>query len=304
VDIVEIIVPVHNRKEKTLRCLKSLSRIDKTGMKVNILVVDDGSTDGTADAIREFYPDVEIVKGSGTLFYTGGINLGLETVLQRESNFILTINDDEVFDAKFLQKMVSTATANPGSVVGAVLLRTDIPHRLTQTAPRWETLSGGWRHWYNQTVWTIPQNPWKVDLIVGNCVLFPTAAIRAAGLMDVKRHPHYGDSEYTPRLRKLGWKLLIEPGARVFCQPNEPGTRVRNFSFAVMWNVLYVDLKNALNLRRKFYEYWDSAPTKLHALAAYPIFFIRILAGKNMNGTYAATLKEAPLSETYKNNIV
>ena len=53
---VELVTPVHNRRDITLQCLRSLSRIDRTGLDIHITVVDDGSTDGTGDAIREQFP--------------------------------------------------------------------------------------------------------------------------------------------------------------------------------------------------------------------------------------------------------
>ncbi len=67
---VEIVTPVHNRKATTLQCLKSLSRIDAEGLDIHVVVVDDGSTDGTGDAIRAEYPEVEVVRGDGSLWVT------------------------------------------------------------------------------------------------------------------------------------------------------------------------------------------------------------------------------------------
>jgi GT2 family glycosyltransferase len=67
-----------------------------------------------------------------------------------------------------------------------------------------EHMVGRLAHWFHQTVWTVPEKPWRVDLIVGNCVLVPTEAIKEVGLMDSKRYPNFGDAEYTPRLRRKG----------------------------------------------------------------------------------------------------
>ncbi len=64
---VELIIPVYNRREITLQALRSLRRIDDQGLNVHIIVVDDGSTDGTGEAIRRDFPEVQIVEGDGTL---------------------------------------------------------------------------------------------------------------------------------------------------------------------------------------------------------------------------------------------
>ena len=56
-----IVAPVHNRRELTLQCLRSLSRIDRTGLEVMIFIVDDGCTDGTREAVEEGFPEVKVV---------------------------------------------------------------------------------------------------------------------------------------------------------------------------------------------------------------------------------------------------
>ncbi|HKX84778.1 MAG TPA: hypothetical protein VJL58_11200, partial [Pyrinomonadaceae bacterium] len=141
-------------------------------------------------------------------------------------------------------------------------------------------------------------------LIVGNCVLFPVAALRECGLMNEKKFPHYGDAEYTPRMKKLGWNLLIEPRSRVFCQPNTAPATVRRMSLRRALNVLLLDLGNANSLRRRFYATWYGAPNRLEGLLAFPIFFLRYLAGRNLEGRYAETVNEKPLSETFAERVV
>jgi len=81
---IEIVTPVRNRKAITLQCLRSLSRIDRTDLEVHVIVVDDGSTDGTSESIRERFPEIEVVQGDGKLFYTGGTNRGIQAALLRE----------------------------------------------------------------------------------------------------------------------------------------------------------------------------------------------------------------------------
>lgn len=301
---IEIVTPVHNRRDITLQCLKSLARIDRTGLEVHVIIVDDGSTDGTSEAIAEQFPETEIVHGDGSLWFTAGTNRGIEAAMKHDPDYVLTINDDEVFDAQFLQRMVSTARRVPRSVVGGLLLLWDEPHRVFQVSPRWETMSGGFRHWVRQTVWTVPDSAWEVELIVGNCVLFPADAIRENGLMNEKSFPHYGDAEYTPRLRRNGWTLLIEPGARVFCQPNNLPPRVREMSVSKLFRTLFIDLGNTHSLRRRFLANWHGAPTRLRALIAFPVFFIRWAIGRNLEGDYATVVDEPPLSVTFREKVV
>lgn len=301
---VEIVTPVHNRREITLQCLRSIARLDTDGLKIHTIIVDDGSTDGTTEAIEKQFPDVEIVSGDGNLWFTEGTNVGVRAALRHDPDYILTINDDQVFDSKALQYLIETARANPRTVVGSLLLLWDTPHRLFQVSPEWNTWTGGWRHWYHQTVWTVPDRPWSVDLIVGNCVLFPARAFREHGLMNSLRYPNFGDAEITPRLRKKGWKLLIDPRARVFCQPNNIPKKVARMTFSEKVRALFLDLGHIHNVRRRFYANIDGAPSKIQGLTAFCVFFIRLFLGKNAEGEWVKYQKEKPLRETFADRVV
>jgi GT2 family glycosyltransferase len=200
--------------------------------------------------------------------------------------------------------MVETAEKHKKSIVGALLLLWDTPHRLFQVAPVWDTWNGGWRHWYHQTVWTVPEKPWKVDVIVGNCVLIPAEAVQAAGFMDSKKYPNFGDVEYTPRMKRMGWELLIEPRARVFCQPNDIPKGVVRTSFLNRLNMLFLDKRAPGNLRRRFRSMWDTAPSKIDALFAFNIFIARIVLGKNWESEWGMSQEEEPLASTFKHEVV
>ncbi len=301
---VEIVAPVHNRREITLQCLRSLERIETRGLDVHIVIVDDGSTDGTGEAIKKEFPKVEIIKGDGSLWFTEGTNVGVRTALKHNPDYVLMMNDDQVFDSQFLQYMVETAEKYPRSIIGSLLLLWDAPHKLFQTSPRWETFSGGWRHWQHQTVWTIPEKAWEVGVIAGNCLLVPVQAIREVGLMNSKRYPNFGDAEYTPRLRKNGWKLLIEPRARVFCQPNNLPAKVGRMGFKNKFDALVFDLGHIHNLRRRFYANLDGAPTKFHGLAAFCSFFIRAALRKSAESSWAERQNEKQIKEMFQGSVV
>lgn len=301
---VEIVTPVYNRRDITLQCLKSLSRIKKENFDVHIIVVDDGSTDGTFQAIQENYPEVELIKGDGNLWYTGGINRAIEAALKHKPDYVLTINDDGIFDENFLVNMIDCAEKYPKSVIGSLLLLWDTPHKLFQTSPKWDVWSGGFRHWQNQTVWTVPEKPWEVEIIVGNCVLFPVKAIHEVGLMNEKRYPHFGDAEYTPRMRKNGWRLLIEPRARVFCKPNNAQPRLREMPVKKILWTLFIDKRNGNSLYRRLYGYLDAAPNRIEGYMAFLLFFARLALGKNAEGNWANASKEKPLAETFADKIV
>lgn len=296
---IEIVTPVHNRVIETLQCLRSIERLEKTGLDLHVIVVDDDSTDGTVEALAGEFPDVEVIKGDGNLWYTAGTNRGIEAAMRHKPDFILAINNDSIFDEKCVLKMVECAEKHPRSVVGAVLLDWQSPHKLFQVSPRWELWKGGYRHWYKQTIWTIPNRPWEVELIVGNCVMYPAKAIEEVGLMDEKHLPQYGDAEYTPRMRRSGWRLIIEPQARVFCKTNDDISGFRKLAWRQQLDRLLLDSTSPYSLRRRFYASLGGAPDRLQALLAIPVSIARILVGRSYESSYALTRDEPPITETF-----
>lgn len=296
-------MPVHNRKAITLQCLRSISRVDRTGLDIRTIVVDDASTDGTYEAVREQFPEVELIRGSGDLWYTAGTNRGIEAAMVHDPDFVLCCNDDSIFDEKAIKAMVDCALMFSRTVVGALLLRWDKPHCVRQVAPQWKFWNGGFRHWRKQTVWTVPADPWEVELIVGNCVLYPAGAIAEVGLMDEKRLVQYGDAEYTPRMRRRGWRLMIEPRARVFCMPNEAPRRLREMTVSEKVSAVFTHSGNAHSIHRRYHMSLGSAPNKLLGLLALPVFFVRLLLGRNVEGEWADRQPEKPLSEVFANAV-
>lgn len=275
---VALVIPVHNRRDTTLQGLRSLSRIDKEGLEVKIFVVDDGSTDGTGDAVRDQFPEVTLIRGDGTLHYAAGTNRGIEQALKWGPEFIVTMNDDAVFHEQFLQRLVSTARNNEHSIVGSLLLLWDEPHRVFQVAPSWNTWAGGWVIPEDLTGFSVPKEAFDVEVIVGNCVLFPVEAVRQCGLMNEKSFPHgWGDAQYLMTMRKAGWKLLVEPKSLVWCEPNTYPKPLHQLPIRECLRALFVNKRHPLNLNRQFVARWHSAPTRPRAVAAFGAYGVILL---------------------------
>lgn len=274
---VAIVIPVYNRRDTTLQGLRSLSRINTEGLDVKVYVVDDASPDGTADAIKENYPEVELLHGDGFLHYAGGTSLGMEAALSWDPDFIATMNDDSIFHELFLQRLIKTAEENPNSIVGALLLLWDEPHKVFQVGQSWQTLYGGWRIPNDLTAFTVPNKPFEVECIVGNCVLFPVKAVKENGLMDGEKFKHgWGDAPYLMRMRKAGWKLLIQPKSYVWCEPNTYPPPLHTLPIKEVLYNLFVNKGNPLNFRTQFEALWESSPSKVRAVVAFSVYCLKL----------------------------
>lgn len=110
-------MPVHNRKELTLDFINSLLKQTYKGFK--LILVDDGSTDGTSEAVKKMLPDVVILRGEGNWWWAGSIQKGYNWIKKNANanEAVLIINDDLVFDENYLQKGMEYLKANPSSLV-------------------------------------------------------------------------------------------------------------------------------------------------------------------------------------------
>lgn len=275
---VALVMPVYNRRNITLQCLRSLRRVDSTGLEIRTFIVDDGSKDGTSDAIRKDFPEVELIAGGGTLHYAAGTNRGIEAAREWNADFVVAMNDDAVYHDQFLQRLVATANSNPSSIVGGLLLLWNEPHRVFQVAPVWKSLKGGWVIPEDLTAFNVGTEPFPVECIVGNCVMLPAKAIRECGLMDEVKFPlGWGDAQYIARFRKAGWKLLVDPRVLVWCEPNTYPPSLHSVSIKRMVEVLFKDRRHPQNLQRQFTARWESAPSKTGAVVAFGAYLADLL---------------------------
>ena len=282
---VAAIIPVYNRRETTLQALRSLSRIDRTGVDLRIFIVDDGSKDGTAQAIEKNFPEVVLVYGDGSLHYAAGTNAGMVAAKDWNPDYYLLMNDDSVFHDQFLQRLIETTRNAPRSVVGALLLLWDQPHRVFQVGPRWSTSGGGWFIPEDLTAFNVGREPFDVECLVGNCTLVPAGAVAECGLMDAKRFPHgWGDAQYFIRLRNAGWGLMVNPRAYVWCEPNTNPPPLHSQPLSSVFRILFSDRRHPLNLQRQFIARWESAPNRLSAVAAFTVYLANIFGKAATHG--------------------
>ena len=208
---------VHNRKNQTLRCIQSLT--DQVGLnksfRVETIVVDDGSTDGTAHAIAKSFPSlsVRILQGDGTLYWARGMALAQSQISRSDADYVLWLNDDVILKPDAISLLISQAL-NPRQsviVVGAV----EDNGSVTYTGARLLSL----RPTHLQPV---PPNGLlqEVDAFNGNVVLVTRAAFECLGPVDASFEHAYGDNDYGLRARALGVRVLLAPWTVGFCSRN------------------------------------------------------------------------------------
>ena len=123
--MISIVIPVHNGLDYTKKCLKSLFvTINESRYRndIKIIIVDDGSTDGTAQWIYKNYNSIKILHGDGNLWWSKAMNMGAKYALKHKTEYLLIINNDNIFTNDFIEKLVSFAKKTDFKIVGSKIL--------------------------------------------------------------------------------------------------------------------------------------------------------------------------------------
>lgn len=196
---VYIVIPVHNRKDITLECLKGL---DGNGdmRRYHIVVVDDGSTDGTEEAVGKQFPEVEILTGDGNLWWTGSMAKGMKYGCGKGAEFLVWLNDDCVPEPNTLPGMIRFLKARPGTLAA--------PACYSRAGTEAALKENGFRG--RISFRAEPGKVTEVDGFSGWCVGMPAKVCEKIGFPDAERFPHYwGDTVYTLKARRAGFRLCL-----------------------------------------------------------------------------------------------
>ena len=204
-----------NLYEETVQCIEGLLSQSYPNMKV--LLVDNGSMDGSPEKLRERFRDIEVIENRKNLGYAEGNNVGIRRALEGGADYLFIINNDALAEKDAVERLVECAERNPAiAVVGAkTLLYTDPSviygawgvknYRNVVTRIEGENCPDGERYEMER----------DVDYVLGCAFLVRGEAARRVGLMDPEYFAYHDELDWCERLRKEGWRVVFSPGARV-----------------------------------------------------------------------------------------
>jgi len=214
---VTIIVLNWNGLDDTLACVASLQCLDYPDYEV--VVVDNGSIDGSVKAIRERFPDVTLIENGENLGFTGGNNVGLRHALERHAHYALLLNNDTEVAPDFLRHMVEVAEADPSvGIVGPTIYYHEQPHVIwsaggTVDRRRGQTTMVGLNEQASGQPGTAPR---EVDFVTGCALLVRKSVLEQVGLLNDKFFAYYEEVEWCERARRAAYRILSVPGAKVW----------------------------------------------------------------------------------------
>jgi GT2 family glycosyltransferase len=214
---VNIIVLNYNSRDDTLDCLRSLQHL--TYSPVQVTIVDNGSTDGSVEAIQEQFPEMTLIATGENLGFTGGNNIGIERALEAGVDYIMLLNNDTIVAPDMIDIMVAAMQADPTiGVTGPMIYYYDKPDII------WS--AGGaidWKHGTTQMIGIGEDDKGQfgmatreVDFVTGCALLARRDTWEKAGLLDDKFFMYYEETEWCVRARRAGFGVAQVPLAMMW----------------------------------------------------------------------------------------
>ena len=258
--MISIVIPVHNRIDYTRQCLACL--MAQTYREFQIIVVDDGSTDGTGEMIRTEFPNAVLLTGDGNLWWAEATNWGIRYAQQQpsggEKDFVLTLNDDTRVDPTYLQTMLDAHRQHQPCLVGSVSVDSDNPDKLEYAGSEFELYTAGGRHLANDYGNSYQQLISQVTFVEsqslpGRGTLIPMSVFAKIGLFDSKNFVHYmADVEFSIRARKAGYRLIVNTHSVVYEFVRATGIQVEKGVSLRQFIQGFTSVKSPTNLRVRY----------------------------------------------------
>lgn len=250
-----VVVLNWNGIEVTPRCLDSVLR--SACPPDLILLVDNASTDGSADLVRNRYPQVVLIENEANLGFAEGNNVGIRYLLERGFDLVLLLNNDTVLDAQALCELRRAADAQPAAAYGATIHELAAPGRVWFAGGSLSRLTLEAKH--AARLAADRGAPQPTDFITGCCLMFHSRALRSIGLLDEAFFAYYEDVDWCLRAAAAGARLLYVPAAVVhhevshsFRRGDGGGAAAARYPWAQSSPLtLYLAYRNRLLLARK-----------------------------------------------------
>jgi GT2 family glycosyltransferase len=219
-----------NRKDKTLQCLRRLhSQVLPKNVVIETILVDDGSTDGTREAVLAEFPTTRVLRGDGTLYWCGGMRMAWRDAAISNPEFYLLANDDTLLEPNAVSSLLDL-TPTPNTLVIAVAAICD-----DNTG---QASYGGIRK--NKGLVAPSGRPEPCDTFNGNAVLVPRKVFLNLGLLHEVYTHGMGDFDYGYEATRRGIQVVQSASFLGTCSRNDDkGTwRDRSLARAKRWQLL------------------------------------------------------------------
>lgn len=260
---IAIIILNWNNYEDSAECLESLKEVEYSNHRV--IVVDNGSTDGSGDRLADEYDWCEFVFNETNRGFPGGVNVGIRAAQKHDTDYVLLLNNDAVIDANALREMVSVGESNDDAgIVSSLIL--DYDDEIVHDAGRefvFHTLE--YENPYQGRSESSLAGTHEVEGISGCCMMVKSELINQIGVLNDEQFFFGGeDIDYCLRAKNAGWRIIVQLDAPVYHKVNSTAGsdsefkeyhQTRNklwmgYSYGGLVGIVGIARKSLRNLRR------------------------------------------------------
>jgi GT2 family glycosyltransferase len=234
---VSVVILNWNGKQDTLECLASIRRIDYPN--VEVIVVDNGSTDGSATAIQATFPDVTLLETGSNLGYAGGNNVGMRYAMEHGAQYVLLLNNDTVVDEALVREFIRAAdTLGDDAILSAQIYFHADPETLWYAGGRVVPSTG---NTYHEGFRSPARTHGHADIAqtdyASGCAFFvSTRLLSRIGLFDERFFLLYEETDLCYRARDIGAKCYVVPRAKVWHKVSVSFGGANSPSYIYFWS--------------------------------------------------------------------
>ncbi|MGQ0793466.1 MAG: glycosyltransferase family 2 protein [Deltaproteobacteria bacterium] len=214
---VAIVIVTWNKRDFVLSLLGSLKDLNYENF--DTLVVDNASTDGTAESIRAEFPAVELIVNPKNLGGTGGFNTGMRRAVEKGGyEFIWLLDNDASVEKETLAALVQSMRSDPkAGIIGSMIMEAD-RESIVELGAFIEWNAGTWRaNLRNEKARDLKlQDAVEVDYVAACSALVRTEVIRKIGVMDERYFIHWDDIDLSLRAKAAGYRIKASPASRAY----------------------------------------------------------------------------------------
>jgi GT2 family glycosyltransferase len=275
---VYILLPVHNRKLITLDFVHTLKNQSYTNYK--LILIDDGSVDGTSDAVKVMIDDCIILRGDGTLWWAGSLHLGIHKISELRPNkndIVLMINDDTLLPENFIEVGVGLVKNSKNEIFCAQAYSMLSNKILDQ---------GVVINWFRYQFNPVKKNE-QINCLSTRGLFVRYADLKSIGDFLPEILPHYfSDYEYTHRAYRLGFKLSSPNALQLKMNENTTGLQTPDGLTLRQYFKKTFQIRSAVNPWTSAKFIYLAAPIqyKIFAYFRLAIYFLKSLMKASLNG--------------------
>ncbi len=281
---IAIILLNWNGKQDTLACLNSIEKL--TYPHFEIILVDNGSTDGSVSTIRESYPNLQIIETGSNLGFAEGNNVGIEKGLEQKADLVFLLNNDTVVSSDILERFIETYQAHPqAGILGAKIFLFDERQTLDHLGGNWDPKTGtftfvGLRQKEDGIQW---QEPEEIDYVCGAGMMIKRSVLEKVGLLEKSFFLIWEESDLCFRAKRAGFQVMTCPKAHLWHKVSASFVGGKPHSTYFWWRNRLLWIERNCSFSQRFSLYARIlVPDILHMLKIYGLKTVQLWIAKRL----------------------